>query len=99
MMVFDEWLNGIPVAYIISARNKTTDLSPWMKRLRDRLLQSKPDWRPNAFVVDDADAEINAIRYTARSYNVLSHTTSCMHEGFHGSGYTAASYTENHSKS
>ncbi len=62
LMVFDNWRNGIPVAYIVTSRSKQVDLSPWLKAIRKRMTDTKPEWKPNAFVVDDAQAEINALR-------------------------------------
>jgi hypothetical protein len=62
MMVFDEWRNGVPVAFVIAAKSKQTDLAPWMRALKEKLAQIRPDWRPSAFVLDDADNEINSLR-------------------------------------
>jgi hypothetical protein len=62
MMVFDEWRNGVPVAFVITAKSKQTDLAAWMRALKEKLAQIRPDWRPSAFVLDDADNEINSLR-------------------------------------
>jgi hypothetical protein len=62
MMVFDEWRNGVPVAFVITARSKQIDLVPWMRALKEKLVQIRPDWRPTAFVLDDVDNEINFLR-------------------------------------
>jgi hypothetical protein len=43
MMVFDEWQNGVPVAFVITARQKQSDLAPWMQKVKDRMLATKPD--------------------------------------------------------
>jgi hypothetical protein len=43
MMVFDEWHNGMHVAYIIISSYKTHDLSPWMDVLNKSLLLVKVD--------------------------------------------------------
>lgn len=56
LMVFDEWFNRIPVAYCITSKCRQSDLSPWMMALNDRLCQFQPDWRPNAFISDCAQA-------------------------------------------
>lgn len=34
MMVFDEWRNGVPVAFVITAKSKQADLAPWMRALK-----------------------------------------------------------------
>ena len=62
-MVFDEWHNGVPVAFILTSRCAEKDLTPWMKALNDRMVEEKPDWKPAAFIVDCAQGEINAIKY------------------------------------
>ncbi len=59
MMVFDEWCNGVQVAYVITSSAKQKDLDPWMNDLNDIILSVKPYWCPNAFIVDDAKAERN----------------------------------------
>ena len=43
IMVFDEWQNGVPVAFVITARQKKSDLAPWMQKLKDRMLAAKAD--------------------------------------------------------
>lgn len=62
LMVFDDWYNGIPVAYIITSSCKQDNLQPWMRALNDHIRTFQADWRPNAFIVDDARAEINSLR-------------------------------------
>jgi hypothetical protein len=54
MMVFDEWYNGVHVAYIITSSYKMHDFSPWMDALNKNLLIVKAYWHPNVFIVDDA---------------------------------------------
>jgi hypothetical protein len=63
MMVFDEWHNGVSIAYIITSRYKTCDLSTWMDVLNKSLLFVNANWHPNAFIINDARAEINNLRY------------------------------------
>jgi len=62
MMVFDEWYNGVPMAYIITSSYKQHDLTPWMDALNNNLLVFQSNWHPNAFIVDDAKAKINSLR-------------------------------------
>jgi len=57
-MVFDEWYNGVLVAYNITSSYKQCDLASWMDALNKSLLMVKSDWHPNAFIVDDARAKI-----------------------------------------
>ena len=61
-MVFDDWLNGVPVAYIITSSSKQPDLEPWMRALATKLGQVQEDWMPNAFITDCAQAEIGGLQ-------------------------------------
>jgi hypothetical protein len=61
VMVFNKWRNEVPIAFIIAKRIKQIDLSPWMTELKKKALAISLEWRPNAFIVDDAQAEINTI--------------------------------------
>lgn len=63
MMVFDDWNNGVLVAYILTSKCAQEDLKPWMRALNALLLREKVDGRPNAFVVDCAQGEINNLQY------------------------------------
>ena len=63
LMVFDEWHNGIPVAFILTSRCAEADLTPWMAALNEKMVGIKPEWKPAAFIVDCAQGEINAIKY------------------------------------
>ena len=62
LMVFDEWHNGIPIAFILTSRCTEADLTPWMAALNERMTVENPEWRPSAFIVDCAQGEINAIK-------------------------------------
>ena len=61
-MVFDDWMNGVPVAYIITSSSKQDDLEPWMNALAKKLVSVQGDWRPNAFITDCAQAEIGGLQ-------------------------------------
>jgi len=61
-MVFDKWRNNYLIVYIITSRNKQNDLSKWMDVINRKIQESKLDWKPNAFIVDDANVEINSLR-------------------------------------
>lgn len=62
MMIFDKWQNGCPGAYVVTSRSKQLDLAPWMLALKTKMIATLLEWRPNAFIVDDAQAEINSLR-------------------------------------
>ncbi len=61
-MVFDEWCNGVHVAYVITSNAKQKDLDLWMNALNDILLYVKQERCLNVFIVDDAKAETNSLR-------------------------------------
>ena len=64
LMVMDQHLNGIPAVWALTgAKGERED---YMVRRMSKLKQLMgPEWRPSCFMVDDCNAEINAIRYTA----------------------------------
>ncbi|GLJ47194.1 hypothetical protein SUGI_0996270 [Cryptomeria japonica] len=62
LLVFDEQEVSIPIAWAISSRNKVEDINEWLTEVYKRGKQSKEDWHVNAFMTDDASAEIEAIR-------------------------------------
>jgi len=49
-------------AYIITFQNKQNNLSKWMDVINQMMQKSKLDWKPNAFIIDDAYAKINNLR-------------------------------------
>lgn len=62
IMVFDEWRNGIPVAWFITSSSKEEDLTPVLAALKDKIVAAMPDWKPSSIIVDNAQAEINALQ-------------------------------------
>ncbi|GLJ35915.1 hypothetical protein SUGI_0720590 [Cryptomeria japonica] len=62
LLAFDEQEAGVPVAWAISSRNKVEDINEWLMEVYKRGKQDKEDWHVNAFMTDDASAEIEAIR-------------------------------------
>ena len=63
LLVFDEQEAGVPVAWAISSRNKIEDINEWLREVYKRGKAQKEDWHVNAFMTDDASAEIEAIRF------------------------------------
>ena len=61
-MTFDEQQSGVPVAWVVASRNTSEDIALWLKHLMQKCYQVHSDWKVNAFMVDDALAEINALR-------------------------------------
>ena len=60
-MVFNEWENGIPVSFVIVGKSKEKDIELWLKKLAGRCRAVQPDWEPCSVIVDNAQAELNAI--------------------------------------
>eukprot|EP01018_Ginkgo_biloba_P039103 Gb_31314 [translate_table: standard] len=60
LLVFETHKNGLPVAWIISSSSSTSDIQSYMKKIQSRIYEMDPMWRPSAFMVDHAAAEINA---------------------------------------
>ena len=61
-MVFDKHRNGVSVALVISSRNTIAELSKWMSILFSIGKKEQPDWHVQAFIIDDATTEIEALR-------------------------------------
>ncbi|MCO5554535.1 hypothetical protein L7F22_008065 [Adiantum nelumboides] len=62
ILVFDAFRNGVPIAWIITSSCCCSDIAKWLTKLRNRVLDHNKGWEPNAFMVDDAEAEIQALR-------------------------------------
>ena len=62
LAMLDEKQIGVPVAWVVASCNTSQDIVVWMESLMLRCFQVCPDWRVNAFMVDDAMAEIIALR-------------------------------------
>ncbi|GLJ19345.1 hypothetical protein SUGI_0348530 [Cryptomeria japonica] len=60
-LVFDEQQSGVPIAWAMTSRNKIEDIQVWLMELRRQGKEKRPDWRINAFIMDDASAEIQAV--------------------------------------
>jgi hypothetical protein len=46
----------------VSGQNKNIDLQSWLTMLKDMFGQNLFNWNLTTFIVDDANAEINAIK-------------------------------------
>ena len=63
IMVFDSHKNGILIAWIVRSSSKRLDIIAWLKASRNVMLDNFKSWSPNAFIIDDAELEMGAIRY------------------------------------
>ena len=62
LVAFDEQQSGVPVAWVVASRNTLEDIALWLEHLMHRCHKIRIDWKVNAFIDDDALAEINALR-------------------------------------
>ncbi|GLJ40179.1 hypothetical protein SUGI_0824090 [Cryptomeria japonica] len=53
---------GVLVAWALTSRNKIKDIQVWLMELWRRGKEKRPNWRINAFIMDDASAKIQAIQ-------------------------------------
>jgi hypothetical protein len=61
-MVFDDWRNGIYVAFFIISWSREQDLYHVLQALHSRLQTIVDNWNPSAIIVDNAQAKINTLR-------------------------------------
>ena len=54
IMVFDEWQNGISVAWFITSSSKEEDLTPILATLKDKIVAAMPTWKSSSLIVDNA---------------------------------------------
>lgn len=62
LMVFDQHQNAIPVAWIITSSCCGTTVKHWLQELHNRAILMNSEWKPNAFAIDDAAVDVEAIR-------------------------------------
>ncbi len=62
LVVFDEWHNGIPIAWVITSRQKECDIYDWLWALKLFANNEDKHWKPSCFIVDDAIQEREAIK-------------------------------------
>ncbi|KAH9301055.1 hypothetical protein KI387_012638, partial [Taxus chinensis] len=61
ILAFDNMHNGLLVTWVLMSRATILDLTCWMCKLVVSAHCNMLEWKPNAFIVDDARAEIVAI--------------------------------------
>ncbi len=60
MIMFDEWQNGIPIAFIVIGKTRECDLEHVLKALSQQMPNG---WMPSVIIVDNEQVEINILRY------------------------------------
>ena len=61
VMVFDEWRNGILVAYFIISSSTENALKHVLQALKDKAVSMNANWEPSSIIVDNAQAELNVL--------------------------------------
>ena len=61
-LVIDEFGNGVPAFMVLCQSVNQEDIGKWLAALLQHVRQHHPDWMCSCIMVDDAIAEINAIR-------------------------------------
>jgi hypothetical protein len=59
MMMFDEWQNGVPIAFIVIGKSWKNDLHLVLQSLSQRMSN---DWMSFAIIVDNTQAKINILK-------------------------------------
>eukprot|EP01018_Ginkgo_biloba_P012381 Gb_26306 [translate_table: standard] len=62
LMVFDKFQNGVPIAWVVSSRDTTSDIEEWVQAIFDAGVKERQVWKVFAFMTDDVVAEIQALR-------------------------------------
>lgn len=61
VLVIDKHGNGRPAAFLLTSSHATEALATFLKDLRAEMERIESAWRPSCVLVDDCNAEINAI--------------------------------------
>ncbi|KAA6421245.1 MAG: hypothetical protein FRX49_08731 [Trebouxia sp. A1-2] len=69
-LVTDAFGNGLPGFMVLCQGVSEADITKWMDALLEKLLLEDPEWMCSCIMVDDAIAEINAIRAVFGPYGI-----------------------------
>jgi hypothetical protein len=69
IMVFDEWGNGVLVAFFVISTGKKKALRVVLIALKRKLLSVNKDWEPAAIIVDNSQAKLNVLGYGTMALN------------------------------
>ena len=61
-LVIDEFGNGVPCFMLVCQGVSQSEITKWMEALLQEARAEDPDWMCTCILVDDAIAEINAIK-------------------------------------
>ena len=54
LLVFDDWNNGIPVAWMLTSRSNEKNLTMWLEPLQRHIDKDMPTFLPSCFLTIDA---------------------------------------------
>ncbi|MCO5612580.1 hypothetical protein L7F22_066848, partial [Adiantum nelumboides] len=66
VLVFDAHRNGVPVAWILTSSTTMIPTCLWLFKFRNTMLDHHKCWEPAAFMVDDAETKIMAIKLCSK---------------------------------
>ena len=58
----DEFGHGVPVAWMLTSDELAATIGLALSKVKEAMETEFPGWAPTAFVVDDADGEIRALK-------------------------------------
>eukprot|EP01018_Ginkgo_biloba_P039421 Gb_32948 [translate_table: standard] len=61
LMVLYKQQNGLPIAWVISSRDRAPDIKDWLSALIEEGVKECQDWKVNAFMTNDALVEIGVL--------------------------------------
>lgn len=67
-LTMDAHNNGLPILETILESSSQAAASEWLRAHKQYMQHLCPGWRPSCFMVDDAQGEINAIRYIQQTH-------------------------------
>ena len=62
LLVFDDWNNGILVAWVLRSRSSEEDLAMWLEPLKRHIDKDMSTFLPSCFLTDDAAEIQNALK-------------------------------------
>jgi hypothetical protein len=74
-MVFDQWQNGILVAFIVIGKSQESDLDPIFRTLSKRMPSNR---MPNVIIIDNDKVEINLLRFDFPKFTYNSMFITCV---------------------
>ena len=78
ILVFDAHWNGVPIAWVLSSLATLDAICLWLSKFCNAMLDYHKSWQPSAFLVDDAERKLDAIRFFLNLKCWLYHHVDCV---------------------